>query len=132
MIGERPAPRRDGVSDSEAVALCRQWMVYLGETDAVEAVGRVASVCDLFSSHYVALVDNKQGNIGLPLVERGMALASADGRRCVIFHSGGCLPNAGRAADQAGIAVIMFDPENGDIEATNQTAVPVCRGYHLP
>ena len=107
-------------------------MVYLGERDTLVAQSEAAHVCDLYSSRYVALVNNDRGNIGMPLVERARALVASDGRRGLIFHSGGCLPDAGMAAEQAGIAVIMFDPENGEIEARNRVAIPICRKYRLP
>lgn len=107
-------------------------MVYLGEADTVAAIGDASATCDLYSPRYVALVDNHRGNIGLPLIERARALVAADGRRGLIFHSGGCLPDAGVAAELAGIAVIMFDPENGEIEARNRVAIPICREYRLP
>ena len=106
-------------------------MVYLGEVDTVAAVGDASAICDLYSSRYVALVDNHRGNIGVPLVERACALVTSDGRLGLIFHSEGCLPDAGLLAEQAAIAVIMFDPENGDIEATNRVAIPICREYRL-
>lgn len=129
--GERPAPRPDGVSDRQAVELCREWMVFLGESDTVAATGDDAAVCDLYSSRYVALVSNSRGNIGMPLVERAVALVASDGRRGLVFHSGGSRPTAGEFADANGVALIMFDPENGDIEARNQVAVPICREYRL-
>lgn len=131
MNGDRPAPRPDGVSDEQAVDLCREWMVYLGECDTVAATGDVVSVCDLYSSRYVAFVSNARGNVGMPLGNRAVALVASDGRRGLVFHSGGSRPTAGEFADAKGIALIMFDPENGDIEARNQVAVRICREYRL-
>ncbi|WP_460536422.1 hypothetical protein [Humibacter ginsengiterrae] len=131
MNGERPAPRPEGVSDQQAVDVCREWMIYLGEFDTMVATGDAALVCDLYSSRYVAFVSNERGNIGMPLVDRAVALVASDGRRGLVFHSGGTRPAAGEFADANGIALIMFDPENGDIEARNQVAVPICREYRL-
>lgn len=130
--GQRPAPRPDGVNDRDAVDLCREWMIYLGETDTVVSEGAAAATCDLYSSRYVALVDNRRGNIGLPLVNRATALVASDGRRGLIFHSGGCFPDAAVKAEYAGIAVITFDARNAEIEARNQLAVPICRSYRFP
>ena len=107
-------------------------MVFLGEQDAVIAEGPAAEVCDLYSSRYVALVDNHRGNIEVPLVQRAIALAESDGRRGLIFHPGGCLLDAADLADAKGVALIMFDPRSGAIEPRNQLAVPVCRSYVLP
>lgn len=107
-------------------------MVFLGERDTVIAEGAAAAVCDLYSSRYIALVDNQRGNIEVPLVQRAIALTDSDGRRGVIFHPGGCLPDAAELADARGVALIMFDPRSGAIEARNQLAVPICRSYRLP
>jgi hypothetical protein len=64
-------------------------MVYLGERDTMIASDDAAAVCDLHSSRYVALVQNRIGNIEVPLVQRAIALSTADGRRALVFHSGG-------------------------------------------
>jgi hypothetical protein len=130
--GQRPAPRPDGVDDRDAVELCQEWMVYLGEADTVIAVGDMSRICDLYSSRYVALVDNHRGNIGVPLVDRAAALVATDGRRGLIFHSGGCFPEAAVKAEYAGVAIITFDARNSEIEARNQLAVPICRSYRFP
>lgn len=107
-------------------------MVYLGEADTVVARGEASTTCDLYSSRYVALVDNSRGNIAVPLVDRAAALVASDGRRGLIFHSGGCFPAAAARAESAGIAVITFDARNSEIEARNQLAIPICRSYRLP
>jgi hypothetical protein len=107
-------------------------MLYLGEQDTVIAEEPAAAACDLYSSRYIALVNNQRGNIEVPLVQRAIALAESDGRRGLVFHPGGCLPDAADLANARGIALIMFDARNGEIEARNQVAVEICRSYHLP
>lgn len=129
---ERPGPRPVGSSRTAAVEFCREWMVFLGERDTVIAEGAAAAVCDLYGSRYVALVDNRRGNIDVPLVQRAIALTESDGRRALVFHPGGCLLDAADLATDHGIALIMFDPRSGTIEARNQLAVPICRSYRLP
>lgn len=107
-------------------------MIFLGEVDTVVATGATTETCDLYSSRYVALVNNQRGNIGLPLVDRAAALVASDGRRGLIFHSGGCLPEAAVRAQSFGIAAIMYDAHDGLIEPRNQAAIPICRSYQLP
>jgi hypothetical protein len=107
-------------------------MVFLGERDTVIAEGRDASVCDLYSSRYIAIVDNRIGNIDLSVVDRAAAIGESDGRRALVFGPGGCLPDAAQAADTRGVAVITFDELSGEIEARNQAAIPICRDYQLP
>ncbi|WP_460518575.1 hypothetical protein [Humibacter antri] len=106
-------------------------MIYLGEADTVVTSGAASAICDLYGSRYVALVDNRRGNIGLPIVERAAALVASDGRRGLIFHAGGCLPDAAMTAERQGIAVITFDARNGWIEPRNQLAIPICRAHEL-
>lgn len=107
-------------------------MIYLGEADTVAALGADSTVCDLFSSRYVALVDNGRCNIGLPIVDRVATLVASDGRRGLIFHAEGCLPDAAVKAESHGIAVITFDAQNSEIEPRNPSAIPICRSYQLP
>jgi hypothetical protein len=132
VIGQRPAPHPDGVNDRDAVALCREWMIYLGEADTVSSAGAASRICDLYSSRYVALVDNGRGNLGLPLVDRVAMLVESDGRRGLIFHAEGCLPDAASRAESLGIAVITFDARNGWIEPRNRLAISICRSERLP
>jgi hypothetical protein len=129
---QRPSPRPVGASHTAAVEFCREWMVYLGERDTVIAEGPATAACDLYSSRYIALVDNHRGNIEVPLVQRAIALTESDGRRGIVFHPGGCLLDAADLANDRGIALIMFDARNGEIEARNQVAVEICRSYRLP
>ena len=107
-------------------------MVYLGERDTVIADGPAAAVCDLYSSRYVALVENRIGNIEVPLVKRAFTLSASDGRRGLVFHSGGCFPDAGELATAHGIPLIAYVARAGDIEPRNRLAVPICRSYRLP
>jgi len=86
-------------------------MVYLGEEDAVVAEGATAETCDLYSSRYVALVENRIGNIEIPLVQRAVTLSRSDDRRAVVFHSGGCFGDAAELADDYGIALITYRHE---------------------
>ena len=132
MNSERPRPRPVGSSQIAAVEFCREWMVYLGEVDTVIASGAAAGICDLYSFRYLALVENRIGNIEVPLVQRAVALSTSDGRRAVVFHSGGCFGDAADLADAYGIPLITYVAREGDIEARNRVAIPICRSYRLP
>ena len=129
---QRPAPRPVGSSRTAAVEFCWEWMVYLGERDTVIAEGAAVDVCDLYSSRYVALVENRIGNIEVPLVQRVVTLCASDGRLGLVFHSGGCFPDAGELANAHGIPLIAYVARAGDIEPRNRVAVSICRSYRLP
>lgn len=119
VSAQTPAPRPLGVSDVEAVELCRQWMVYLGAADSVTASADVRQDCDLYSRHYLAWVDNRQENLDSRLVQRAARLCAGDGRRGLIFMTGGVFPDAQDDAEALGIALLRFDPYGGDLDGAN-------------
>lgn len=108
MTSQEPAPRPFGVSDEEALELCREWMVYLGALDTVISVGAARESCDLYSSKYLGWVDNTRGNLGVDTVEKAAKLAAADGRRALIFLRGGVRPVAQQRADALGVALLNY------------------------
>lgn len=116
---QSPAPRPLGVSDGEAVELCRQWMVYLGAAESVAASGDVRRLCDVYSRHYLAWVDNRDQNLNNDLVERAARVCAADGRKGLIFVPGGVFPDAQDQAEALGVAVLRFDPYGGDLDGAN-------------
>ena len=94
-------------------------MRYLGEVDAVVAIGELHQICDLYGSRYLGWVENGPGNIGLELVERAASLVTFDGRRGLIFVRRGVRPGAIDRADQLGIAIFGFDPRGGTLDGVN-------------
>ncbi|MEN2739664.1 hypothetical protein ABCS02_17875 [Microbacterium sp. X-17] len=114
----QPLPWR--ASDQEAVELCRKWMTYLGAPDVVVASDPVKPICDLYSSRFLAWVDNRRGNLGLDAVEKAAATASADGRYPLLFLSGGILPEAQDRADVLGLALLRFDAQGGNLDGANR------------
>ncbi|WP_431277869.1 hypothetical protein [Leifsonia poae] len=119
MERESPSPKPWEASDEEAVELCREWMVYLGAVDTVVASGATRLLCDLYSSLYVAWVDNRQGNLDVDVVEKAASLASADGRRALIFVTGGVRPVAQDLADALGVALLRYGAHGGDLDGAN-------------
>lgn len=116
---QAPAPKPLGVSDVEAVELCRQWMVYLGAADSVAASGDVGQLCDLYSRYFLAWVDSGDQNLNTETVERAAQVCASDGRRGVVFVHGGVYPDAQDRADALGVALLRFDPYAGDLDGAN-------------
>lgn len=116
---EAPSPRPYGVSDEEAIQLCRDWMVFLGATDTVAASGPVSEVCNLYSSMYVGWVDNRRGNIDADVVQRAANVAAGDGRRPVVFVSGGMRPIAQDLAEALGVALLRYRSQDGALDGVN-------------
>ncbi len=93
------------MSSDEAIELCREWMIFLGATDAVMSAG---ASCDLYSSYYLGWVDNGRGNLDVDAVEKAAALALADGRQPLIFLRGGVRPVTQARADALGVALLNY------------------------
>lgn len=115
MEADEPLPRPYGVSAEEAIELCREWMVYLGATDAVASSGRAKDLCDLFSSRYLAWVDNGRGNLDVGPIEIAATLAASDGRSPLIFLQGGVRPSAQQRADALGVALLNYHARDGSL-----------------
>lgn len=94
-------------------------MIYLGAFDTVSATNTARNVCDLYSSRFLAWVDNRRGNLGLDVVERAGVIASGDGRYPLVFLSGGVLPEAQDRADALGLALLRFDAQGGNLDGAN-------------
>lgn len=119
VVTEEPEPRPLGVSDDGAVVLCCDWMVHLGAADAVVATGPTRTVCDLFSSRYVAWVDNRREALDLETVVRAAEVAARDGRQPMIFKRGGIRAEAQLFADSRGVALFAYVPSDGLLEGAN-------------
>ena len=105
-------------------------MIHLGALDTVLASDATRAVCDLYSTRFLAWVDNRRGNVGLDVVERAAAIAAGDGRYPLVFLSGGVLPEAQDRADAVGLALIRFDAQGGNLDGANR-AGRILRGRGL-
>lgn len=83
-------------------------MMYLGALDTVAAQDPARQLCDLYSSRYLAWVDNRRGNLDVDAVGNAARLAASDGRNALIFVRGGVRPVAQQEADALGVAILWF------------------------
>ena len=116
---ESPQPTQWRASDEEAVGLCRDWMIYLGALDATVASTATRVVCDVYSTRYLAWVDNKRRNLGIDVVERAARVSATDGRVPLVFVPGGVFPDAQDLADRLGVAIFQFDAQGGELDGAN-------------
>jgi hypothetical protein len=114
-----PEPRPYGVSDTEAVELCRNWMIFLGASDSTIASGPAATLCQIFSTRYLAWVSNARGNIDASLVRLAGAVAGRDGRQPLIFIRGGFFVEARKEAEASGVALLRFRATDADLSGAN-------------
>jgi hypothetical protein len=94
-------------------------MVHLGATDTTVAEGPTQAICDLFSSRYVAWVENGRGNLDVDHVLRAAQVSAADGRQAIVFKQGGVRLEARRAADRRGVALLLYVPSDAVLEGAN-------------
>ncbi|WP_431218541.1 hypothetical protein [Leifsonia xyli] len=120
VMSEEPAPRPSGVSDDEALELCREWMVFLGAFDTIISRGQAREYCDLYSSRYVAWVDNRRGNLDVDAVETAAMLAAADGRQALIFLRGGVRPVAQQRADALDVALLNYRARDSALDGRSR------------
>lgn len=116
---EPPLPRPWGVSDHQAIELCREWMVHLGAIDARAAGASSNHVCDLYSSQFLGWVASRSANIDVDLVERAAAAAAGDGRCPLVFVPGGVYPEARDRADALGVALLRYRAQDGALDGVN-------------
>lgn len=94
-------------------------MLHLGAADTLVAKGSASKVCDLYSSGFLAWVDNHQRNLGVEMIERAASVAATDGRHPLVFLPGGVFPSAQDRADELGVALLRFDARNADLDGAN-------------
>lgn len=114
-----PEPKPWGASVEEAIELCREWMVYLGAADTVAASIETGQLCDLYSTRYLAWVDNQRRNLDLELVDRAARMSAGDGRQALIFIPGGVRPAARKRADELGVGLFRYDAHGGVLDGAN-------------
>lgn len=114
-----PSPRPWGVSDEEAIELCREWMVHLGATDTRTTEESARHVCDLYSSHFLGWVENRRGNLDVDIVESAASTSAVDGRSPLLFVQGGVYAEARDRADALGVALLRFRAKDGTLDGVN-------------
>lgn len=122
-----PAPRPYGVSAEEAIELCRDWMAWLGDLNAIAAAESSRYLCDLYGGDYLAWVHHSRDNLDVDLVERAAAVSAADGRRPLIFVRGGVLPVARQRADSLDVALLEYSARDGSLDGANELGRRLCR-----
>lgn len=127
-----PEARPQGATGSEAVLLCREWMLHLGAADTVVAVDDESKVCDLYSSRYLAWVESRRGNLELGVVERASAISSSDGRLPLIFLTGGVFPTVQDRADALAVGLLRFNARGGVLDGANEIGRRALAGGLLP
>lgn len=108
-----------GATGAAAVELCQHWMIRLGATDTVVASEEAGTICDLYSSRYLAWVESRRGNLDLGVVESAAAISAADGRAALIFVAGGVFPSVQDRADDLRLGLLRFDAHAGDLDGAN-------------
>lgn len=117
-----PLPQLFGVSHEGAEHLVAQWMAHLGESDAQVTQFTGDGGIDVTSSHYIAQVKNYAGTVGVTEIREFAGVTMVDGRKPLFFTSGAYASGAVAFAEQAGIALFVYDAVGGTLTGANQAA----------
>jgi hypothetical protein len=117
----KPAGQPYGVSPEGAVALVRDWMIYLGIQSA-EMTRLSGDGIDVTSSTYVAQVRNFKGFVEVQAIRESLGVAVAESKKPLIFTCGSYSSEALSFAEKAHVPLFVFDAEEGLLECVNEAS----------
>lgn len=119
-----PAPRPDGVTPRGAEEVVAQWMRHLGEADAELTSYTGDGGIDVVGRKSFAQVKHYSRAVGVAPIRELAGVAANDrlARQALFFTSTGYASGAVDFADDAGIALFVYDVESGGLEAMNPRA----------
>lgn len=123
--GPVPLPQQYGASATGAAELAVTWMRFLGAGDARTVDPGTGTNAQ--SSNYVARVDNGAALTEAPSVRELAGGAAVMKRRGLFFSAAGFSDEARQFADQADIALLVFDATAGSLTGTNLLGQTVFR-----
>lgn len=98
-------------------------MRHLGASDAETTTYTGDGGVDVTSLHYIAQVKHYVGTVGVGEVRELAGVAHVDGRHPLFFTSGQYAQGAVEFADRAGIALLIYDVQEGEIVGANELGV---------
>lgn len=119
-----PSPRPGGVTPRGAEEVVAQWMRHLGEADAELTSYTADGGMDVVGQKSFAQVKHFSKAVGVAPIRElaGVAANDRQGRHALFFTSVGYASGAVAFADNAGIALFVYDVENAGLEAMNARA----------
>lgn len=119
-----PSPRPEGVTPRGAEKVVAQWMRHLGEGDAELTSYTGDGGMDVIGRRSFAQVKHYSKAVGVAPIRElaGVAANDRHGRQALFFTSVGYAARAVDFADNAGIALFVYDVERAGLEAMNARA----------
>lgn len=114
-----PEPQPYGVSHEGAEHLVAAWMRHLGVRDAHVTSYSQDGGIDVESVEYVAQVKNYVGAVSVKEIRELHGVATADGKRALMFTSGTVTQEGRIFAKRVGIALIGYDAQRGTLRGLN-------------
>lgn len=114
-----------GVSPRGAELLCRDWMMYLGERDAVVSQFTADGGIDILSNDYAAQVKHYKGSVGGPEIQQLVGAAHIVSKKPLFFTSGGYTASALSLAEASQLPLFIYRAEEGTLTAANMFAEPI-------
>lgn len=120
----RPAPAPDpqifGVSHEGAEHLTAMWMRHLGVLDAEVTRYSSDGGVDVASAEYVVQVKNLTGSVPVQDIRALYGVASADGKRALLFTSGSITVEGLAFATRVHMPLIRYDAVAGTVTGVNE------------
>lgn len=120
----RPLPFSRGTDARGAEQIVAQWMRHLGASDAEVTQYTGDGGIDVVSRRCIAQVKHYAGSVGVAAVRELVGVAAADRhrRQPLFFAKTGYAAGAVVFADNAGVALFVYDVERADLRAMNGIA----------
>lgn len=117
-----PDPIRLNLTPRGAEELAAQWMRYLGEPHAQTTTYVGDGGIDVVGERLIAQVKHFEGRVGVAPIRELAGVAVHDGRQPLFFTQTGYAAGAITFADQAGVALFVYDAPRGELTAWNERA----------
>ncbi len=124
-VSKRPEKYPYGVSPRGAELLCRDWMEFLGVSDAVVSQFTADGGIDILSQDLAAQVKHYKGSVGGPEVQQLVGAALIMKRKPLFFTSGKYTTSALKAAEEAQVPLLTYNAEDGTLLPANRFAEPI-------
>ena len=122
---DAPGAVEEGVSHEQYEAYCCSVMHHWGYMDAKTTRYSVDGGVDIESKDFVVQCKHVVGTVGAPDVQKIFGIATARGKKALIFSAGSFSKAALKFADEAGVGAVLISEINGTVRPQNAAAKEV-------
>jgi hypothetical protein len=120
--GARPGKLQNGVTDTGAERLVRDWLIHLGVADARVTQQSRDGGLDVVSKKYIAEVKNYAGTVGVKVVRELLGVSVSERKTPLLFTSGNYTQDARDFAYKNDVALFQYDARGARLDPANGAA----------